>query len=137
MGQICGAHSNSPDYSITNVANGYHKTIWVKVVAERKYVTLRDSSIENTAGLGFTPIFPGDFDTFRLPANQDPDDPVYITILTSDNAILYNSVPQNENQSLIVDKNGWLKYALSGFIWRDTNNQDHDINSTSSTCPIQ
>ena len=136
MGQICGAQSN-PNYSITNVANGFTKTIWVKVIAERKYVTLRDSSIENTTGLGFTPIFPGDFCCFQLPANQDPDDPVYITILTSDDAILFNSVPQNENQSLIIDKNGLLKYAQSGFIWKDTNDQNHDIIVKSSTCPIQ
>jgi len=136
MGQICGVQS-SQDYSITNVANGYTKTIWVKVIAERKYVTLRDSAIENTVGLCFVPIFPGDFYTFRLPANLDPDDLVYITILTSDNVILFNSVPQNENQSLIVDKNGLLKYALSGLIWKDTNGQDHDINTTLSNCPIQ
>lgn len=126
MGQVCGGESKQ-DYSITNVANAYSKTIWVKVVGERKHVTLRNSPIGSTAGIDFTPIYPGDFQSFRLSSNQDPDDPVYITILTDDDLIMCNSVPQLENQSVIVDQNGILRNTMTGFIWRDTNGKDHDV----------
>lgn len=126
MGQVCGVESGQ-SYSITYVANAYQKTIWVKVVTERKHVTLRNSPIGNTLGNDFKPIFPGDSQSFRLPSNQDPDDPVYITILTDDDVIMCNSVPQLENQSVIVDRNGILRNTMTGFIWRDTNNKDHDV----------
>ncbi|KAK4026765.1 hypothetical protein OUZ56_015792 [Daphnia magna] len=126
MGQVCGGESKQ-DYSITNVANAYSKTIWARVVGERKHVTLRNSPIGSTAGIDFTPIYPGDFQSFRLPSNQDPDDPVYITILTDDDLIMCNSVPQLENQSVIVDQNGILRNTMTGFIWRDTNGKDHDV----------
>ncbi|KAI9563638.1 hypothetical protein GHT06_011102 [Daphnia sinensis] len=128
MGQVCGGES-SQNYSITNVANGYSKTIWVRVVGERKHVTLRNSPIgsANTSGIDFTPIYPGAFESFRLPSNQDPDDPVYITVLTVDDLIMFNSVPQLENQSVIIDQNGILRNTMTGFIWRDTNGNDHDV----------
>lgn len=120
------------------MANGYIEPVFVKVDTERFHI--EDFSANANLGVdgkftggggftihqvwnkfievGFAKILPGEFAPF-----SPKGDRVYVTVWCQSQGFIWNNIPQIEDYSFIVKRNGAIVKAKYGTIWRDEN--DH------------
>ena len=65
---------------------------------------------------GFTKIAPRQFVGFQPRADKKR---VYITIVTHSGVVVYNSLPKEEDKSLVVDQSANIKPTKYGQLWVD------------------
>ena len=123
---------------VTHVANAYKEDIWVKVLADIRYLE-KDYNInigqyglssgnniwEKCEKNGFTKIIPDAFVAFEPDTSNSAN--VYITIVTESGAVICNALPKTVNSSVVVDGKGqvWSKWnGQSAFMsWKEDKQQ--------------
>ena len=136
MGNKAGS-VNAPGNTSTHVANRYHKNIYVRCDAERKYTSMENFTVSTSAGYsgvsvnvkrdgrvfynwnkivaGFSKIKPGKFLKFDVDCRDS--DTVYISIVAEDGELICNSISKQEDYSVLVDQYGNLRDVVYGTIW--------------------
>ena len=131
----------------THVANAYKEDIWVKVDAERAYITMANVGTSvglsnegdslnmsigekysldwyKVKGQGFTRIGPGKF--FKFDVEMGPGkNTAYITIFTNSGRVICDGLQQKEDYSVIVSADGYIVDTAYGKLWQDTSGQYH------------
>ena len=123
--------------STTHVANAYDEDIFIKIDADRQYVTLQSINVSAAGSMkgvtvegsvvstteydwqyanknGYTRIAPKDSLGFNPDSSRNV---VYITILTQSGRIVCHCYPLTEDFSVIVNKDGYVKETEHGHIW--------------------
>ena len=130
----------------THVANAYPHDIWVKIDAEKSYVL--DSSYSGNVNVGFagiqagggvscstkldwhrvqtafSRIGPNEYLRFDVPLAPGTK-VVYISIFGRDDRRIANGLQRYSDLSIIVTKDGYIKDAEYGSIWKDTSGKNH------------
>ena len=123
----------------THVANAYHRDIYVKCDHERSYVIDSSYSVGGASGsakldwhkveTGFNRIIPNDYQ--RFPINEEISASSMVNSLFGKStkivyiSIFVNGLARNVDESIIVTRDGVVKDAEYGSIWKDKNGTYH------------
>ena len=131
----------------THVSNAYKEDIWVKIDAERAYITMANvgtsvgaqyggasgnMSIEQKYRLdwhkvkskGFTRIGPRMSLKFEVEMGPGKKT-AYITIFTNSGRVICDGLQRKEDYSVIVTADGYIVDTEYGKLWKDTSGRYH------------
>lgn len=139
----------------THVANAYHCDIWVKCDAEKRSNILASSycvdvKSDRSVGFGetqasssggsaasdsaqldlhriqtdFSRIGPKEYLRFDVPLPEGIKH-VYISIFGQDRRVITNGLQRFSDTNIIVTRDGYIRDAAHGSIWKDEHGNDH------------
>ena len=121
----------------THVANAYPCDIWVKCDAEKSYVLASSYSVDAKSDRGGIDIAGSSqldwhrvqTDFCRIGSRQhlrfdvpiaEGKKTVYISVFGKDGQLIANGLPRDSDNSIIVTRDGYIKDAAYGSLWKDT-----------------
>lgn len=139
------AHNFSAMVRKTHVANAYKEDIYAKVVGKASSIGNFEAEVNAKGSVGLKVNFTKDFcvksglsciapDTHLAFDYGGSPEIVYVTIISQSGRVICLSLPIQENRSVIVDKDGYVKRGLykmwyeagDSEIWTDSSGVKHD-----------
>ena len=131
----------------THVANAYHEDVWVKIDAERAYVTMASVGMSmggsyggasanvssqhsyqldwhKVGQQGFTRIAPRQALKFEVEMGPGKST-AYVTIFTKSGRVICDGLQREEDKSVIVTSDGYIVDTVYGKLWQDTSGKYH------------